>query len=727
VVVAANSFALLPRLLGILLGLFVLAAAPLRAQFPGELAGTVTDAATGAPVEAASVELAGTSAATRTDAAGAFRLRGLEPGAYGILVRRAGYAAREVAAEARNGTTTRLSISIQPLPVALAPLQVAAESAPAAGGTLSRAQVEASGARTAAEVVERLPGVVVRGTGPTGAKTVSIRGSAADEVLVLVDGVALNDPVTGEADLAAVPAGAIERVTVLPGARTARYGARALAGVVLIETRAAEARQAVELSAGTLGEWAARAETGGSLDRGGWSAGGGARRVGGAFDYRRDVFDPTIVRRANDDLREWSAFGALASALGGGELRLQGGWDALDRGLPGTGHTPSLDAREEMGRGRGSASWRRTGARLTASVLLSGATQRVRFSDPAPPSGLPYDDTTHVRTAELRVEAERSLSESALVRGVGGGVQAGVQHVDAGALSDLVPRTRRDVGAFAHALGGTTLGRLPLSLSAVARVDRDGVTGDWFVSRALSAGTAVGALRVELANRSSFSPPSLGDQFFRAGVGVEPNPDLRAERVPNEWELSASADARAGAADLTLSAAAYTGGVKGMIVWLPDFTFRWSPRNVDVDRRGADARLQAAFPAARLRLAGAWSIARITYVQDGHDSGIQVAYRPEHSGLFSAEWSPRAWRAELAARYTGLRYPAPSKVNALPGFWSAELNLSREWRIGGWAAVTAIDVDRLFGERQSLIAGYPEPGRRVRLDLRLHRSGIHQP
>ena len=66
-------------------------------------------------------------------------------------------------------------------------------------------------------------------------------------------------------------------------------------------------------------------------------------------------------------------------------------------------------------------------------------------------------------------------------------------------------------------------------------------------------------------------------------------------------------------------------------------------------------------------------------------------------------------------------------MNALPGFWSAEAGLSREWRLGGWTAVTAIDVDRLFGERESLIAGYPEPGRRVRFDLRLRRSGIHQP
>ncbi|HEX8907155.1 MAG TPA: TonB-dependent receptor plug domain-containing protein, partial [Longimicrobiaceae bacterium] len=231
----------------------------LLAQFPGELAGTVTDAASGAPVAAAAVELAGTSLAARTDGAGAFRLRGLEPGEYRVVVRRTGYAAREIAAVVRNGETLRLSISLEPLPVALEALRVEAE-AEAAGGTVGRAEIEGSGARTAAEVVERVPGVVVRGSGPTGARTVSIRGSAPDEVLVLLDGVALNDPVTGEADLSAVSAGGVERVTVLPGARTARYGPRAQAGVVLIETRAAAPRQALELSAGSLGEWSGGGE-----------------------------------------------------------------------------------------------------------------------------------------------------------------------------------------------------------------------------------------------------------------------------------------------------------------------------------------------------------------------------------------------------------------------------------------------------------------------------------
>ncbi|HET7463349.1 MAG TPA: TonB-dependent receptor [Longimicrobium sp.] len=717
-----------PRILFLLLlGMMWFGASPLLAQFPGELAGTVTDAATRAPVEAASIDLAGTPVAARTDASGAFRLRGLEPGEYRVTVRRAGYAARELPVTVRNGATARLDVALHPVPLALQALRVTAAAADPAATTVSREQIEASGARTAADVVERAGGVVVRGTGPTGPRTVSIRGSAADEVLVLVDGAPLNDPVTGEADLGAVPAASVERVTVLPGARTARYGPRAQAGVVLVETRAARARQAAELSAGSLGEWSGRGEVGAALGPGAWSAGAHLRRIGGGFDYARDVSDPTVVRRANDDLDEWSAFGAVQSTVAGGELRLRGGWDALDRGLPGLGHTPSPRAREEMGRGRASLAWRRAGARTTVAVAASGAAQRVRFSDPAPPFGLPYDDTTRVRTGTARVDADRLLGETGLLRSVGGGAEAGVQRVEAGALSSTAPRTRWDFGAFGHAGGGVALGGRDVALGAEARADRDGVTRDWFLSRALSAAAAFGPLRVQLANRSSFTPPSLGDQFFREGVGVVPNPDLRPERVPSEWEASAQYGATLGPADVSLAASAFTGDVKGMIVWLPDFAFRWSPRNLDVARRGADARAEIGLPAARLRVTGAWTAARVTWVRDGEDTGIQVAYRPEHAGLFTARWSPGAWRAEAAARYTGLRYPVPDRANALPGFWSAELAVSREWRLGRWHAVTAVDVDRLFDETQSLIAGYPEPGRRIRFDLRLSRADLHQP
>ncbi|HEV2146611.1 MAG TPA: TonB-dependent receptor plug domain-containing protein, partial [Longimicrobiaceae bacterium] len=233
---------------GVLLVLaLLLAAAPgAHGQFPGELAGRVTSAATGEAVEAAIVELPAIGRSVLSDAAGGFHLRGLEPGTYRVVVHRIGYEARTESAEVRNGQTVRLGVALVPATLQVQGVEVTlARPGEAPGERVGREAIERSGARTAGDVVRRAPGVVLREDVPGGRQTVSIRGSGADAVLVLVDGVALNDPVTGEADLSTVPAHSIESVTVVPGAQSARYGPRAEAGVVLIETR----RAAGELAA----------------------------------------------------------------------------------------------------------------------------------------------------------------------------------------------------------------------------------------------------------------------------------------------------------------------------------------------------------------------------------------------------------------------------------------------------------------------------------------------
>ncbi|HLM68098.1 MAG TPA: TonB-dependent receptor plug domain-containing protein, partial [Longimicrobium sp.] len=329
----------------------------LHAQRPGELAGRVSDARSDAPVEMALVEIPALGAQAWTDEAGRFRFRGLEPARYDVRVTRTGYAPRNAVAEVRNGQEAWIAVRLTSTVIRLDAVTVSGVPDPLREGTqVTRAEIERSGARTAADLVERVPGAVVRQTSPTGPRTVSIRGGAPDAVLVLVDGVPLNDPVTGEADLSAVPAQSIDRVTVIAGAQSARYGPRAETGVVLIETRTGEVVRAAELSVGTLEERAGRADWGVAAGSAVAQAGGHARRVQGEFQHARDVNDASIVRRTNADLEEWGGYAALSARLLGGDLRARGGWDGLERGLPGLGHTPSTRARQEMARGRGSLS-----------------------------------------------------------------------------------------------------------------------------------------------------------------------------------------------------------------------------------------------------------------------------------------------------------------------------------------------------------------------------------
>jgi outer membrane receptor protein involved in Fe transport len=257
-----------------LFALLALVAFPavLAAQRPGEVAGRVAEAGTDAPLEMASVEVPELGIRVWTDGTGRFLLRGVEAGAYRLRVSRTGYAGRTAEVRVRNGEAAWLAIHLSPAAVVLdAVTATGARDALAEGTVVTRGQIERSGARTAAEVAARAAGVVLRQSGPTGAQTVSIRGSGADAVLVLVDGAPLNDPVSGEADLSAIPAHSIERLTVLAGAQSARYGPGAEAGVVLIDTRAGEVVPSAELSAGPMDERAGRGEWGTSV-RSRWGA-----------------------------------------------------------------------------------------------------------------------------------------------------------------------------------------------------------------------------------------------------------------------------------------------------------------------------------------------------------------------------------------------------------------------------------------------------------------------
>ena len=68
-------------------------------------------------------------------------------------------------------------------------------------------------------------------------QSVSLRGSASAQVLVLVDGVRLNDSRQGAPDLSQIPVEIIERIEIVRGGTSALYGADAVGGVVNIITK----------------------------------------------------------------------------------------------------------------------------------------------------------------------------------------------------------------------------------------------------------------------------------------------------------------------------------------------------------------------------------------------------------------------------------------------------------------------------------------------------------
>lgn len=95
------------------------------------------------------------------------------------------------------------------------------------------------------ELIRYLPGIEVQSRGPMGTQSnITMRGGTFQQVLVLVDGIRLNDPLTGHFNsyIPIAPA-EIERIEILKGASSAIYGTEAVGGVVHIISKTFAAKQ----------------------------------------------------------------------------------------------------------------------------------------------------------------------------------------------------------------------------------------------------------------------------------------------------------------------------------------------------------------------------------------------------------------------------------------------------------------------------------------------------
>jgi len=99
-------------------------------------------------------------------------------------------------------------------------------------------EIANSGAKNLADLFSDQVSTVVRDYGTTGSlKNVSIRGSSSGGVLVLLDGVRLNDSRQGSIDLSLIPIENVERIEIVRGGTSAIYGSDAVGGVINIITK----------------------------------------------------------------------------------------------------------------------------------------------------------------------------------------------------------------------------------------------------------------------------------------------------------------------------------------------------------------------------------------------------------------------------------------------------------------------------------------------------------
>jgi outer membrane receptor for ferrienterochelin and colicins len=488
----------------------------LPAQTPAVRRGRVVDAATGAPVAGAIVELRGLRLRTVTDSAGVWRLA--VDGTARLRVRRLGYAPQDADATAEVVALTPLPLQVEDIVVSAARREQKLADAVPEISLLSQRDIEQSGASDVGGALVQATGVQLEGGVPAGAG-VYLQGLGSQRVLILLDGQPMVGRLNGNFDLSRLPASGIERIEIVRGPQSTLYGSDAMGGVVNIITRAPTDGLALSLSAlsGSQGRHEGTAAVSGTRGRLGLKLDGNARE---------ESLAPGLPGDAGAYARRWQAAPKARWALGGSALEASGvvlGETQRYR----TGQLFHFSDNTQTA-GRLGWTWERGALRLAPTLSFSRFNHLSRTS-----TGAQAASDSGQRDIQQLVQGELTGS----VPIPGGVADLGVQGRHESIRADRVQGVSRSLNSLeTWAQGNWTLGRL--SVTPGVRLATSQQWGSSVTPRLAAMVRASPALAFRGSIGAGYRVPDFKELYINfvnaaGGYAVEGNPNLRPERSHN--------------------------------------------------------------------------------------------------------------------------------------------------------------------------------------------------
>lgn len=519
---------------------------------------------------------------------------------------------------------------------------------------------------------------VVQSGSPGHTTSVFMRGANSAQLLVLVDGVEIDDPFFGGVDFGALSTGGVQRIEIVRGAQSPLYGSSAMAGVINIITVADEETQGVS---GTF-----RAE-GGSL-----STNNELVQMNGGADTLRWRFGGSHLgtegQLKNDEFRSVQLNGSALWRLGTeSTLRLHAFDSDGHVGIPFNGATRTLRRNSDSQLAVGGADYTRHATPLlNLEAGLSVTRRHDAFSDPEDP----FSTSSSDRSTLWKAMAQNTVLLHAQT------ITFGVEekHEDVLAKSNhalALDETIHTTAAYAQ--DKIELGKL--LLAAGARLDHHSRFGDHVSPRVSAAYQLTSLWRLRAAAGQAFRSPSAGELAYP----FYGNPNLDPE---TSRSYEAGVDVTASGANVSLTA--FSTDYRHLISFDP-VTF--IAANID------QARVRGAELTAGVRLSAPWRLdASYTHLLTRDEAtGLPLYRRPRNAGSAAVSYATASWSLSGNVNAVGRRFERDFETFANrynSGY--ATFNLAGAYRLRPSLQLTA-RVENLFDRRYAEALAFPATGR----------------
>lgn len=563
------------------------------------------------------------------------------------------------------------------------------------------------------DALSRIPGLFVDRAGTGGFSSLYLRGAESSHVLIMIDGVKVNDPTTtrGSAyDLSSIDILQLDRIEVLRGPASAIYGADALAGVVNFISRKGKQEGGGGSAYASIGQYDYQ-KAGGSV-----SVGNDMVRamVSAGYSYEGSGVDDAYLRlNTYSGTLRFTPGETIAGEVFGYRTERKGAAFPDDSGGSRLAVNRELTLRNSIDSvyGANLAGGDPSVVRVlgTASFYERTESANNAFVDPGVRFPVPaFLGDTHYRNTTLTLTATHNWdSFDNLVVGVqrqtekGGMTSVGDFDFDGGADNLQYDLERRTDSIFAEARCRVVS---ELSLQLGVRYDK---IQDYGSSTTPHIGAVWnlpnGSTTLKANYSQGFKPPS----FFALGFPIGANPDLKPEESTNyELTLVQALDDQASSLEVSIFRTEYQN-----LVDFDSNTFT----NINRGRitiSGIEPTLKWRInPALRVQLG-------VTALQiDERDGLPPLRNRPESKATAGLLWDIDA-RSSLFAvvAYTGsfIDRSNPTGDIAMPSYTGFDMAYSIQL---GWARMK-LAVDNLFDTHYEQFVGFPAMQRRFRFELR---------